>query len=137
MGCSKIQYVGKGETPFSIRLNNHRNYANGNIPKGIPGSIHFKQPGHNFNKHAKFTHCKLFFMWQPKTLFLHLRKHRSYLIKFITIPYHFKNFSHSVFFLHLVCYIEILVWAKFVMWNNLMVRKNFFLQTCMISLGVV
>ena len=53
MECTlcKIQYVGKTEeTPFNIRLNNHRKDANGNNPKAIPESIHFKQPGHNFNK---------------------------------------------------------------------------------------
>ena len=57
MECTlcKIQYVGKAETSFNIRLNNHRIDANGNNPKAIPASIHFKQPGHNFNKHAKFT----------------------------------------------------------------------------------
>ena len=57
MECTlcKIQYVAKAETPFNIRLNNHRKDANGNNPKAIPASIHFKQPGHNFNKHAKFT----------------------------------------------------------------------------------
>ena len=56
MECSlcKIQYVGKRETPFNIRLNSHRKDANGNNPKTILVSIHFKQPGHNFNKHAKF-----------------------------------------------------------------------------------
>ena len=52
---SKIQYIGKAETPFNIRLNNHRKDANGNNPKAIPAFTHFKQPGHNFNKHAKFT----------------------------------------------------------------------------------
>ena len=51
----KIQYVEKVETLFNIRLNNHRKDANGNNPKAIPASIHFKQAGHNFNKHAKFT----------------------------------------------------------------------------------
>ena len=51
----KIQYVEKAETPFNIRLNNHRKDANGNNPKAIPASIHFKQPGHNFKKDAKFT----------------------------------------------------------------------------------
>ena len=51
----KIQYVGEVETPFNIRLNNHRKDANGKNPKAIPASIHFKQPGHNLNKHAKFT----------------------------------------------------------------------------------
>ena len=52
---SKLQYVGKAEIPFNIRLNNHRKDAIGNNPKAIPASIHFKQPGRNFNKHAKFT----------------------------------------------------------------------------------
>ena len=57
MECTlyKIQYLGKADTPFNIRLNNHIKNANGNNPKAIPVSIHFKQPGHNFNKHAKFT----------------------------------------------------------------------------------
>ena len=57
MACTicKIQYIGKAETPFNIRLNNHRKDANGNNPKAIPASIHFEQPGPNFNKHAKFT----------------------------------------------------------------------------------
>ena len=57
MACTlcKIQYIGKAETTFNIRLNNHRKDANGNNPKAIPASIHFEQPGHNFNKHAKFA----------------------------------------------------------------------------------
>ena len=57
MECTfcKIQYVGKAETPFNIRLNNHRKVANGNNLKAIPASIHLKQPGHNFKKHAQFT----------------------------------------------------------------------------------
>ena len=57
MECTlcKIQYVGKAETPFNTILNNHRKDVNGNNPKAIPASIHFKQPGDNFNKHAKFT----------------------------------------------------------------------------------
>ena len=57
MECTlcKVQYVGKAETPFNIQLNNHRKDANGNNPKAIPTSTYFKQPGYNFNKHAKFT----------------------------------------------------------------------------------
>jgi len=57
MECTlcKLQYVGKAETPFNIRLNNHRKDATGNNQKAIPASMHFKQTGHNFNKHAKFT----------------------------------------------------------------------------------
>ena len=56
MECTlcKIEYVGKAETPFNIRLNNLRQDSNGNNPKALPASIHFKQPDHNFNKHVKF-----------------------------------------------------------------------------------
>ena len=57
MECTlcKIKYAGKAEIPCNIRLNNHKKDANVNNPKAIPASIHFKQPGHSFNKHAKFT----------------------------------------------------------------------------------
>ena len=51
MECTlcKIQYVGKEEAPFNIRLNNHRKDANGSDSKAFSASIHFKQPGHNFS----------------------------------------------------------------------------------------
>ena len=49
----KIQYVGKSETPFNLRLNNHRKDVNN--PKAIPACSHFKIPGHNFMKPANFT----------------------------------------------------------------------------------
>ena len=49
----KIQYVGKSETPFNLRLNNHRKDVNN--PKATPACNHFKIYGHNFMKHAKFT----------------------------------------------------------------------------------
>ena len=49
----KIQYVGKSETPFNLRLDNHRKDVNN--PKAIPACNHFKMHGHNFMKHAKFT----------------------------------------------------------------------------------
>ena len=55
--CS-IQYVGKAETLFKIRLNNHRKDANGNNPKSISASIHFKQTGHKFKNHVNFTHIE-------------------------------------------------------------------------------
>ena len=51
----KIQYAGKAETLFNMRLNNHRKDANGNNPKAIPACAHFKQPGHNFNNYVKLT----------------------------------------------------------------------------------
>ena len=48
----KIQYVGKAETEFDIRLNNHR--KNVWKPDAIPISRHFSGKKHNFNAHAKF-----------------------------------------------------------------------------------
>ena len=55
MECAlcKIQYVGKAETAFNIRLNNHRKDVNN--PKSIPADLRFRKPGHSFNLHAKFT----------------------------------------------------------------------------------
>ena len=55
MECAlcKIQYVGKAETAFNIRLNNHRKDVNN--PKSTPGDFHFRKLGHSFNLHAKFT----------------------------------------------------------------------------------
>ena len=49
----KIQYVGKSEIPFNLKLNNHRKDVNN--PKAISACSHFKIHGHNFMKHAKFT----------------------------------------------------------------------------------
>ena len=48
----KIQYIGKAETAFNIRLNNHRKDVKD--PKAIPADKHFSQTGYNFNLHAKF-----------------------------------------------------------------------------------
>ena len=60
MECTfcKIPYVGKAETPFSLRLNKNRKDAVGKNPKAIPESILFKQPGHNIRKHTKFSVIK-------------------------------------------------------------------------------
>ena len=42
-----IQYVGKNETTFNIRLNNHRkDVKNSNT---LPADKHFTLPGHDFN----------------------------------------------------------------------------------------
>ena len=49
----KIQYVGKSETRFNLRLNNHRKDVY-NL-KAIPACNQFKIHGHNLMKHAKFT----------------------------------------------------------------------------------
>ena len=46
-----MQYVGKAETAFNLRLNNHR--KNTKTPNSILACKHFQEQGHNFNKHAK------------------------------------------------------------------------------------
>ena len=48
-----IQYIGKSETEFNIRLNNHCKDVNRqNAPQA---DQRFKLPNHNFNQHARFT----------------------------------------------------------------------------------
>ena len=48
----KIQYVGKSEWPFNIRMNKHRD----DVQKhdAILACQHFKKYNHNFNEHARF-----------------------------------------------------------------------------------
>lgn len=59
MECIKcrIQYVGKSEPPFEIRINGHRSDATNPTlgKKIIPASKHFHDQHHNFNRDAKFT----------------------------------------------------------------------------------
>ena len=54
--CRKcnIQYVGKTENPFNIRLNNHHHGANHPTEETIPAAKHFSI-NHEFNRDAKFT----------------------------------------------------------------------------------
>ena len=47
----KIQYVGKAETDFNIRLNNHQKDVW--KPYAIPTSLHFLGKIYNFIKNAK------------------------------------------------------------------------------------
>ena len=57
MECRKCQtqYVGKSETSFNIRLNNHRSNAYKPTNDSIPACKHFHGDGHDFNRDAKFT----------------------------------------------------------------------------------
>ena len=49
----RIQYIGKSETEFNIRLNIHRKHINRqNSPQA---DQHFNVPNHNFSQHARFT----------------------------------------------------------------------------------
>ena len=50
--CTQYQYIGKFETPWNQRLYNHRKDAK--KTKSIPYDEHFRLPGHDFNKHARF-----------------------------------------------------------------------------------
>ena len=47
-----MEYVGKAETTFNLRLNKHRKETK--KPNSILASKHFQEQGHNFNKHANF-----------------------------------------------------------------------------------
>ena len=59
MECAicKLQYLGKNETPFKIRLNNHKKDVKD--PKAILPDKHFqkktKKTGHRFNEPVRFT----------------------------------------------------------------------------------
>ena len=48
----KMQYVGKAEIAFNLRLNNYRKDTR--KPNSILTCKYFQEKGHNFNKHAKF-----------------------------------------------------------------------------------
>ena len=49
----RIQYIGKSETEFNIRLNNHRKDVNRqNTPQA---DQNFKLPNYIFSQHARFT----------------------------------------------------------------------------------
>ena len=48
-----IQHIGKSETSFNIRLNNHqKNVSN---PKATPAYAHFRKEGHNFTLIEQLT----------------------------------------------------------------------------------
>ena len=47
-----MQYVGKAETAFNLRLKNHRKDTK--KPNSILACKHCPEQGQNFNKHAKF-----------------------------------------------------------------------------------
>ena len=49
----KIQYVGKSDTFFNLRIHNHRKDVND--PKAITACNHFKMHGDKFMKHANFN----------------------------------------------------------------------------------
>ena len=48
----QMQFVGKAETTFNLRLNNHRKDTK--KPNSILAWKRFQEQGHNFNKHTKF-----------------------------------------------------------------------------------
>ena len=51
--CHFKPYVGKCETGFNLRLNNHRTHAKSD--KSILVDKHFTSTDHDFTKHAKIT----------------------------------------------------------------------------------
>ena len=53
MKCNGKAYVGKSEPPMHLRINGHRSDAKKNNKLSV--DTHFLQPGHNFERDAKFT----------------------------------------------------------------------------------
>ena len=53
MMCKARAYVGKSEIAMNLRMNGHRSDAK-KIDK-LAVDTHFLEPGHNFNRDAKFT----------------------------------------------------------------------------------
>ena len=51
--CDGKAYVGKTETPMNLRINGHRSDSKKSDKLAV--DTHFAQPGHNFDKDAKFT----------------------------------------------------------------------------------
>ena len=47
-----MQFVGKTETSFDKRLNNHRKDESN--PKSNAADLHIRQPGHSLKLHAKY-----------------------------------------------------------------------------------
>ena len=89
-----IQYVGKSETAFNIRLNNHRNNARNPKDDTIPACKHFHGNGHDFNKHAKFTiieQIKDFTKTDEERHAILLRRENFWILKLKTLtPYGLK-----------------------------------------------
>ena len=52
----QLQYVGKSETPFNIRLNNHRKDTKSKA--SILACKHFNEQNHNFQQHTELTLIK-------------------------------------------------------------------------------
>ena len=51
-----LQYVGKSEWPFNLRLNNYRHRIKStDFDKLLPVEQHFRLQGHDFSANAKFT----------------------------------------------------------------------------------
>ena len=51
-----MQYVGKSEWPFNLRLNNYKYRIKSIAPdKLLPVEQHFRSTNHDFAAHAKFT----------------------------------------------------------------------------------
>ena len=53
MKCDGKAYVGKSEPPMNLRMNGHRSDAKKKDKLAV--DTHFLQPGHNFERDAKFT----------------------------------------------------------------------------------
>ena len=75
----KIQYAGKSETSFNIKLNNHRKDIK--KPNAIEACKHFNNNKHTFSKHIKFVvteQLRNINTTSTETLKLRLRERKSF-----------------------------------------------------------
>ena len=78
----KIKYVGKSETSFNIRLNNHRKDIK--KPNAIEACKHFNNNEHTFSKHGKFIiieQLRNISTTPTETLKLRLKERENFWIK--------------------------------------------------------
>ena len=86
----KIQYVGKSETSFNIRLNNHRKDIK--EPNALEACKHFNNNEHTFSKHGEFIiteQLRNIKTTPTETLRLRLKERETFWIKKLetAIPY--------------------------------------------------
>ena len=80
--CScQIQYIGKSETPFNIRLNNHR--KDSKKPNPILACKHFQSSNHIFQRDAQFILIEQIKKqsYAPESIKLMLKKRENFWIK--------------------------------------------------------
>ena len=89
MKCNGRAYVGKSETAMNLRTNGHRSDAKKHHKLAV--DTHFLEPGHDFNRDAKFTIIEKIMKTELRGTFLTnllLRREDFWMAKLGTIEPH-------------------------------------------------